>query len=257
MNVKKRFFSFFMGIILLACTSINISQAANFRPESPQSVAKILKAIDGNWYDHSGNLVLQIQDGYINGCKILTVYDLAGASGNGGANFRILESTGERLMHFSWYVRHDNMDRLKVNDSQMLHRVAQIPFSESVAGIHLGMTPDEVKAVLGTPSQTGDLQPYWRMPGWYYADKKIVVTFDGDCVDRIILLRGSNTVLNNSGLNCSNTPSEFVQAYHMNRIPKVDFNSENESDGCYNIGNGEYLAFGNRMSYIMLTYYSY
>ena len=119
------------------------------------------------------------------------------------------------------------------------------------------MTPDEVKAVLGTPSQTGDLQPYWRMPGWYYADKKIVVTFDGDCVDRIILLRGSNTVLNNSGLNCSNTPSEFVQAYHMNRIPKVDFNSENESDGCYNIGNGEYLAFGNRMSYIMLTYYSY
>ena len=87
-----------MGIILLACTSINISQAANFRPESPQSVAKILKAIDGNWYDHNGNLVLQIQDGYINGCKILTVYDLAGASGNGGANFRILESTGERFI---------------------------------------------------------------------------------------------------------------------------------------------------------------
>ena len=87
--------------------------------------------------------------------------------------------------------------------------------------------------------------------------QKIVVTFDGDCVDRIILLRGSNTVLNNSGLNCSNTPSEFVQACHMNRIPKDDFNSENEGDGCYNIGNGEYLAFGNRMSYIMLTYYSY
>ena len=52
MNVKKRCFSFFMGIILLACTSINISQAANFRPESSQSVAKILKAIDDG---HNGN----------------------------------------------------------------------------------------------------------------------------------------------------------------------------------------------------------
>lgn len=30
-------------------------------------------------------------------------------------------------MHFSWYVRHDNMDCLKVNDLQMLHRVAKIP----------------------------------------------------------------------------------------------------------------------------------
>lgn len=43
----------------------------------------------------------------------------------------------------------------------------------------------------------------------------------------------------------------------MKRVPKVDFVDKNTFDGCHAIGNGEYLSFGNHMSHIMLSIYSY
>lgn len=256
---KRLMTGLLLGTLFLGSSGMMEVQASYMRQVEPQYVTKIENALNGDWYDHDGNLVLQIHDGYINGCQILAVYDLAGATGHGDAQFRILESTGERMLQLSWWSRHTDRDSLKLNDSQMLHRVAKLSYHESVAGIHLGMDSAEVKSVLGEPSATGDMKPYlgWTMYGWYYADQKLIVTFDADCVDRIILLKGSSQVLKTTGLNCSNTPAEFAAAYHMKRVPKVDFADEYSDDGCHDIGNGEYLSFGNHMSHIMLTIYSY
>ena len=137
----------------------------------------------------------------------------------------------------------------------MLHRTAKPPFNESIAGIHLGMTSAEVMAVLGAPPQTGDLRPYVGTYGWYYPDLRIAITFDADTVDRILLLRGSRAVLEHSGLNCENTPYEFAQAYQMKRVPKINYDDRYSGSGCYDIGGEEYLSFGNRMEYVMLSKY--
>ena len=117
------------------------------------------------------------------------------------------------------------------------------------------MTSAEVTAVFGAPPQTGDLRPYVGTYGWYYPDLRIAVTFDADTVDRILLLRGSRAVLEHSGLICENAPYEFAQACQMKRVPKINYDDRYSGSGCYDIGGEEYLSFGNRMEYVILSKY--
>ena len=230
-------------------------QPAHAARMEQQYVTKVLNLMEGDWYDADGNRVLQIGDGYINGCHVLAAYDFAGGSSHGAGRFDIIESTGRRSLYLTWDIRHADTDSIKLNDHQMLHRTAKPPFNESIAGIHLGMTAAEVTATLGTPPQVLNLSPYVNTHGWYYPDLRIAVTFDADTVDRIFLLKGSRAVLERSWLNCENTPYEFAQAYHMKRIPEVRYDDSNVFTVCYAIGDDEYLSFGNRMEYIELSKY--
>ena len=254
MTQNKRFFytallyfSLLVGVIAL--------QPVHAAQMEQQYVTKVLNLMEGDWYDADGNRVLQIGGGYINGCRVLAAYDFAGASSYGAGRFDILESAGSRSLYLTWDIRHSDTDSIKLNDHQMLHRTAKPPFNESIAGIHLGMTSAEVTAVLGVPTQTGNLNPYVNTYGWYYASLRIAVTFDADTVDRILLLKGSRAVLERSGLNCENAPYEFAQAYQMKHVPQVRYDDSNVFTGCHAIGGGEYLSFGNRMEYVMLSKY--
>ena len=248
----------FWGTMLLAAfllVGLFAPQPAHAARMEQQYVTKVLNLMEGDWYDADGNRVLEIGGGYINGCRVLAAYDFAGGSSHGAGRFDILESTGSRSLYLTWDIRHSDTDNIKLNDHQMLHRTAKPPFNESIAGIHLGMTSAEVTAVLGAPPQTGDLRPYVGTYGWYYPDLRIAVTFDADTVDRILLLKGSRVVLERSGLNCGNTPYEFAQAYQMKHVPQVRYDDSNVFTGCHAIGGEEYLSFGNRMEYVMLSKY--
>lgn len=230
-------------------------QSAHAARMEQQYVTKVLNLMEGDWYDADGNRVLQIGDGYINGCHVLAAYDFAGGSSHGAGRFDIIESTGRSSLYLTWDIRHADTDSIKLNDHQMLHRTAKPPFNESIAGIHLGMTSAEVTAVLGAPTQTGDLRPYVGTYGWYYPNLRIAVTFDADTVDRILLLKGSRAVLERSGLNCENAPYEFAQAYQMKHVPQVRYDDSNVFTGCHAIDGEEYLSFGDRMEYVMLSKY--
>ena len=248
----------FWGTMLLAAfllVGLFAPQPAHAARMEQQYVTKVLNLMEGDWYDADGNRVLEIGGGYINGCRVLAAYDFAGGSSHGAGRFDILESTGSRSLYLTWDIRHSDTDNIKLNDHQMLHRTAKPPFNESIAGIHLGMTSAEVTAVLGAPPQTGDLRPYVGTYGWHYPDLRIAVTFDADTVDRILLLKGSRVVLERSGLNCGNTPYEFAQAYQMKHVPQVRYDDSNVFTGCHAIGGEEYLSFGNRMEYVMLSKY--
>lgn len=76
-----------------------------------------------------------------------------------------------------------------------------------------------------------------------------------DTVDCILLLWGSCAVFERSGLNCGNTPYEFAQAYQMKRVSRINYDDRYSGNGCYGIGGEEYLSFGNRMEYVMLSKY--
>ena len=254
MIVQRHFFCTLLFAAFLV-VGLFAPQPAHAARMEQQSVTKVLNLMEGDWYDVDGNRVLQIGGGYINGCRVLAAYDFAGGSSHGAGRFDILESTGSRSLYLTWDIRHADTDSIKLNDHQMLHRTAKPPFNESIAGIHLGMTSAEVTEVLGAPPQTGDLRPYVGTYGWYYPDLRIAVTFDADTVDRILLLRGSRAVLEHSGLNCENAPYEFAQAYQMKRVPKINYDDRYSGSGCYGIGGEEYLSFGNRMEYVMLSKY--
>ena len=254
MTVYRNFFGMMLlaAVLLVGLSALQPVHAARMEQ---QSVTKVLNLMEGDWYDANGNRVLEIGGGYINGCRVLAAYDFAGASLHGMGRFEILENTGTRNLYLEWDIRHSNKDSIKLNDHQMLHRTAKPSFNESIAGIHLGMTSAEVTAIHGTPPQTGNLRPYVNTYGWYYPNLRIAVTFDADIVDRIFLLKGSRAVLERSWLNCENTPYEFVQAYQMKRIPEVRYDDSNVFTGCHAIGGEEYLSFGNRMEYVMLSKY--
>ena len=250
---------FLASLIFVASlfTTLSGTQPAEALQMEQKYVSKVLNLMDGDWYDAAGNRVLQIHDGYINGCQVLAAYDFAGGSSNGAGRFDILESTGSRILYLTWDIHHSDKDSIKLNDSQMLHRTARLSFNESIAGIHLGMTSDEVTTTLGAPTQMRNLTPYVNTYGWYYEPLRIAVTFDADTVDRIILMKGSPVTLQRSWLNCTNDPYEFAQAYQMKRVPKINYDDRYSGSGCYAIGDEEYLSFGNRMDYIMLTKYGY
>lgn len=255
--MNKKLITCLLSTAFIFCgADLNVSQAMAWRQEEPAMATKYINNIEGKWYDHKGNLVLNIYNGSINGQRLIAVYNIAGSRSMGNAIFKTTAGKGTRAMKLSWVMNHNSNDQLKYNDSIILHRTARVPFYESVAGIHLGMTPDEVRETIGGPSQMGRLSPELNIYGWYYEDKRIFLTFDGDNVNRIIMLRGSNVKLHKSGLNCNNAPNDFADAYHLNRVPDIDYGDRGyTTGGSYKIADNEYLTFGNHMSYIMLSPY--
>lgn len=220
-------------------------------------LGKILPLLQGEWYDDNGAKAVTIKNRTINGCEIVGVYDLAGGGGNAAGTFRLKENGKEWDVRMSWNISRTPGDSISVNGSQTFHKSQEYYF-ESIAGVHLGMTPEQVKATIGQPSQvlneTNRVRAGGELftDGWNYQDKGIIVGFGNGSVDKIILIKYSKLHLDKSGLNCYSSPEDFGKAYSMKRTPKwpsSDYNGPNP------IGNGEYIFFGKDMEYIMLTIY--
>ena len=109
---------FFDTMLLAAVLLVGLfaPQPAHAAQMEQQYVTKVLNLMEGDWYDADGN---------INGCRVLAAYDFAGGSSHGAGRFDILESTGSRSLYLTWDIRHSDMDSIKLNDHQMLHRTAK------------------------------------------------------------------------------------------------------------------------------------
>ena len=164
--------------IMMCCAILSVSTSAfavHNKMEQPL-VLKELQLMRGDWYTDNGTKVLSINDKYINGCEVLSVYDFAGGSNFASGIFRIQESTGIRDLKIHWKIFGERGDYITLNDTQMLHKT-QNYFYESVSGIHLGMSADNVMHQLGHPgcslSQSSPIRigESSYTSGWYYPDK--------------------------------------------------------------------------------------
>ena len=217
--------------------------------QTPETVNVLLQAIEGPWYDANGNLVLDIKAGTINGCQVESGWDFTGGRALASGRLEILESIGLRSLYFNWQLLGNNQDYLTLNGQQTLHRLPQLPYYESAAGLHLGMSVEQVARTLGQPDKSGHLLPIYPQDGWYYAPQKLVVQFQGDTVSQIVLLPGSPVKLQQSGLGSGDSPQAFAQFYHWDKVPQVDW----AFNGCLSIGHGEYLSLGKNVSQVTLT----
>lgn len=215
--------------------------------------------IQGDWYDEYGNKLVTVQDNNINGCEIVSVYDIVGGGGLAHGTFRLRENEQEWDVKLSWNIRKSSGDSLSINGNLMLHK-AKDYYYESIDGIHLGMSPEAVKQKLGEPTQIldkdnpvqiGDGKYY---SGWCYKDKGLIISFTNGGADRITLPNGSKLRFDKSGLNCSNSPEEFAKAYSMHSVPQWQQPDDFYTSPC-GIGNGEYLYFGKNMRNVTLTVY--
>ncbi len=227
---------------------------------SQEKLDMLLKIVAGDWYDHDGNMVISIHDGYLNGCSVAAGFDWAGSRASGCAIFRILEGTGLRDLRISWWRGGGGAGHfVQIDKGEHLHITPNEYFFESVAGIHLGMTTDEVEAKYGKAQRIAEGQDFFdgkpNRIRCYYPNMGVVLWLDGKSIVRISLLKDSPLHFERSGLNCWNAPEEYAKAYSMDRIPSLP---KKKDDGrAYGIGHGEFLYFGPDMSYVGLDIYPY
>ncbi|WP_298703649.1 hypothetical protein [uncultured Veillonella sp.] len=230
---------------ILTNASTVYSAAPNYRAVNEQLATSLLQQFQGTWYNHQGQPMLDIQNGYINSTQVTGIYNYAGSKAKGDAILRLQEKAGPKDLKFSWSIRHTPKDYIVVNDMTMLRNVPTVSYNESIAGVHLGMNASEVKAQLGNPSQIGRLNNLYILKGWYYGDKKIALSFKGDTVDGIYLLKGSALRFKKSGLNADNALATFAEEYN--------FKSASLRLGTtYPIGQDEYMYFDEQGRFVWL-----
>ena len=119
---------------------------------SLDSVIRASQKVAGDWYDASGNKVLSISNGYINGCRIVDGADFVGGYPGAGV-FIIQEAQGRKAIHLEWLGNGEHRT-LIMNKKNQLTNGLQKEYYESVRGVHLGMTRQQVINLLGAPSSS-------------------------------------------------------------------------------------------------------
>lgn len=233
--------------VIIGIINIFAVASANEMPE--KYVNRALDLMEGQWYDINNNLVLNISNRKINDCSVIAGFDFAGGRADAEGIFRIVEQQGYRDLIIEWHISHTYQDKLVLNNTLTLHKgTAGVRYYESVGGVHLGMTKQQLLEKYGSPSHKLTAQNTNFLCGvmvssWLYAGDGWLVTFKADAIDRIIIFKGGTRKLDRTGLNCMNSIDSFANAYGTSKSKIMS------------IGHGEYLSFYDYPRSIMLSPY--
>ena len=125
-----------------------------------------LKRMVGTWYDTKGNVALTIGSDYsINGCKVLALYlnahytPIFTPQSAAVYTCRIADGSGYRDIHLDYHSMPsvflstpDYHETIFLNGKTALRRTKKPRYFESVGGIFLGMSKDDVLKLYGQPS---------------------------------------------------------------------------------------------------------
>ena len=192
--------------------------------------------LDGSWYDSEGQLVLTIQDGYVNGSKILSTFDFVG--GNPGAcTMRIEEAGGFRDLQVGFYTYDatDTHNYLVLEGKRALRRTPEPRYFESIGGIYIGMSQKQLRELYGPPTKQEENE-------WYYDKQELRLEFLGDLVSSVRIYLHSPLKFDRSGLKCDSSPAAFQKYYQLERLPKEKL-EPGEAEAPQAIGHGEYIFF--------------
>ena len=212
---------------------------------SLDSVIRASQKVAGDWYDASGNKVLSISNGYINGCRIVDGADFVGGYPGAGV-FIIQEAQGRKAIHLEWLGNGEHRTLIMDKKNQLTNRL-QKEYYESVRGVHLGMTRQQVIDLLGAPSSS-DVRGRETLK---YMDLGLSVSLDHNMVT-VITITGKGSHFDKSGLGTDASMIDYYNFYQFNRMPSEL--SKNTFQGPFSIGHGEYIFFSGKE--ISLSVYS-
>lgn len=208
-------------------------------------VIRASQKVAGDWYDASGNKVLSISNGYINGCRIVDGADFVGGYPGAGV-FIIQEAQGRKAIHLEWLGNGEHRT-LIMNKKNQLTNQLQKEHYESVRGVHLGMNRQQVIDLLGTPNSS-EVRGRETLK---YTGLGLSIVLDHNMVT-VITLTGKNTYFDKSGLGIDSSMIDYYNFYQFNRMPSEL--SKNTFQGVFSIGHGEYIFFDSNK--VSLTVYS-
>lgn len=241
MNRKSKFM---LGVVFSVLSLFSVSTVDAYQM-SLDSVIHASQKIVGDWYDASGNKVLTISNGYINGCPIVDGADFVGGYPGAGV-FIIQEAQGRKAIHLEW-MGVGNHKSLIMNKTTQLNNGSKEHY-ESVHGVYLGMTKEAVYNLLGKPSSVS--KSYGRET-LKYNELGFYVVADNNLVT-VIRLIGNNARLEKSGLTKDSSVIDYYNFYQFNRMPSEL--SKDKYQGVFSIGHGEYIAFSD--GEVLLTLYN-
>ncbi len=208
-------------------------------------VVRASQKVAGDWYDASGNKVLTISNGYINGCQIVDGVDFVGGYPGAGV-FIIQETQGRKAIHLEWLGNGEHKT-LIMNKKDQLTSSRYREHYESINGVYLGMSRQQVINLLGTPSSS-------EVRGreiLNYKDLGLKVALDRNIVTGLTIT-GKGSHFDKSGLGIDSSMIDYYNFYQFNRMPSEL--SKNTFQGPFSIGHGEYIFFSGKE--ILLTAYS-
>ena len=208
-------------------------------------VIRASQKVAGDWYDASGNKVLSISNGYINGCRIVDGADFVGGYPGAGV-FIIQEAQGRKAIHLQWLGNGEHKT-LIMNKKDPLTNQLQKEHYESVNGVYLGMNRQQVIDLLGAPSSS-DVRGRETLK---YIDLGLSVGLDHNMVTDITIT-GKGSHFDKSGLGTDASMIDYYNFYQFNRIPSEL--SKDKYQGPFSIGHGEYIFFGGKE--VSLTVYN-
>lgn len=212
---------------------------------SVDSVVRASQKVSGEWYDARGNKVLTISNGYINGCRIVDGADFVGGYPGAGV-FIIQEAQGRKAIHLEWLGNGEHRTLIMNKKDQLTNRLQKEHY-ESVRGVHLGMTRQQVIDLLGMPSSS-DVRGRETLR---YEDLGLSIDIDHNMVV-VITITGKGSHFDKSGLGVDASMIEYYNFYQFNRMPSEL--SKDIFQGPFSIGHGEYIFFSGKE--ISLTVYS-
>lgn len=212
---------------------------------SVDSVVRASQKVSGEWYDARGNKVLTISNGYINGCLIVGGADFVGGYPGAGV-FIIQEAQGRKAIHLEWLGNGEHRTLIMNKKDQLTNRLQKEHY-ESVRGVYLGMTRQQVIDLLGMPSSS-DVRGRETLR---YEDLGLSIDIDHNMVV-VITITGKGSHFDKSGLGVDASMIEYYNFYQFNRMPSEL--SKDIFQGPFSIGHGEYIFFSGKE--ISLTVYS-
>lgn len=203
-----------------------------------QNVVDWLDPAAGEWYSTKGNLVMTIEGNTINGCTVTDPKDCTYDYPRTGT-FTIHEQTGDRTIKMD-LMGHKSHQYLIVDNEMPLRRSLNADRYESIGGVYLGMTQEDLTAAYGQPSSTAEDQGTDR---WIYDNHHMDAYLQGGIVIGIRIYDGSDLKFDKSGLTASDTAGAYAKSYELETTPEVPTEA-NAISKAYKLPQGEYLRFG-------------
>ena len=185
-----------------------VQAAAVPAPDDSAYLPQVLELLAGDWYDGDGQLVLSLNDTYLNQCPVTGLHGLAGGMSLAGGTLNLVEAAGPRDLSLSWRVNHDLHDYV-IFDHLMLHKKDAGHF-ETVDGAYLGMTRPEVLSCLGQPNEA-KAQRFQET--FNYKARGLTLKLVCGYVITLTLYPGGTARLGHTGLKADSPLEDFYQAY--------------------------------------------
>lgn len=242
---------------LIACLLFVISSVVYARDIPITGRWTGLNNVYGNWYDVKGNLALKIgSDNTINGHKVtrafMSSYGFNIYFASNGVP--VFQAIGLGPVPLEYHGK-DYHEMLIVNGGQMiLRRTPKQQYFESIGGVYLGMSTDDLTALYGSPSSVDNSNAMQGKIIWKYKNEGFdVQIIGGNIVSRITVYSYGNRRFDRSGLSCDSSLEEFCSFYQVKNAEFVEKSVGRSSSETTSIGHGERISFLNYPESLTLT----